>query len=758
MGKRLQILLLEDVASDARQIGRELSKARLRFVLRHVTSGDAYVKALAESTPDLILSEYSLPSFDGKAALRIANQRCPEVPFIFVSGAIGEEVAIECLREGATDYVFKDRMSRLEPAVQRALREAREHSQRKEVAEALRREHDLLERITESSPVGILVTDQEGRIVLVNERAAQIFGTAKAEMTKRAYDVATWRITDHQGKRLSDRDLPPCRILSAGEPVFGGEHAIIRPDGHRVLLSVNAEPLVDESGNIDGVVSTVEDVTKEKEMQKDLVWLASFPQLNPNPILEITLDGVITYLNAATKKLFPGIESEGVEHPALAGLERFATKARAHKSFTVEEEVWADGALYWRGAWRASGEGRLRVYMVDITDRKRAEEALRDNEEKYRRLVEASPDAIAVESHGRIVFANHAMLRLVGTESEDRILGSSPLDFGMPDLRRGAEEGMRPSAENGTMVPSAERRLRRLDGSTIDIEMSHIPFVYEGEPAVQIVARDISERKQIDQMKSDFISTLSHELRSPLGVISGYAQLLERSSACAADADSLLHAASKIRERVATMTRLVETLLETSRIQSGQFALQLDSVDVGQLVARCAHAVALTPHHTLDVDIAADLPTIHCDPNRLPIAVGNLLSNAVKFSPDGGALRVSVRQHGERIRISVKDEGIGVKEEERGRIFERFTQADMSSTRPFGGTGMGLYIARQIVAAHGGDIDVDSVPGKGSTFTIELSLSPSVEDLRGGQPASLGEHMPVAAPAREHRPVGQRAA
>jgi len=142
MNGELSILILEDVATDAELMELELTEAGLNFAAKRVATKAAYVAALEACTPDIMLSDYSLPSFDGLSALRIAQQMCPEIPFIFVSGALGEERAIELLKQGATDYVLKNRLSRLAPAVSRALHEVAERNERKRFELELKESED----------------------------------------------------------------------------------------------------------------------------------------------------------------------------------------------------------------------------------------------------------------------------------------------------------------------------------------------------------------------------------------------------------------------------------------------------------------------------------------------------------------------------------------------------------------------------------------------------------------------------------------
>ncbi len=176
MNRGLRILLLEDVLSDAELLERKLHQAGLSFSLQRVETEEAFTRELEYPLPDLIFSDYSLPSFDGLSALVIAQEKCPDVPFILISGAISEDVAIEALKKGATDYVLKDRLSRLVPVVHRALKEFKEHTERKKAEEKLRREHNLLQTLIDTTPDSIYFKDVEGRFVMVNKTKAEHSG------------------------------------------------------------------------------------------------------------------------------------------------------------------------------------------------------------------------------------------------------------------------------------------------------------------------------------------------------------------------------------------------------------------------------------------------------------------------------------------------------------------------------------------------------------------------------------------------------
>ncbi len=236
--------------------------------------------------------------------------------------------------------------------------------------------------------------------------------------------------------------------------------------------------------------------------------------------------------------------------------------------------------------------------------------------------------------------------------------------------------------------------------------------------SIVVVKQDITDRKRLEQAKTDFLSMISHELRTPLTSIIAFTDLLL--SGRGEHDDESQRFAEKIRFHGSEMQRLVEELLEVSQLESGRFPLDVRGCLVGPLVAEYAEAVSMGPDHELVMEIQQDLPEITCDPERVGSLVSNLVSNAVKYSPDGGTVTVRLTSDRRTLLLSVGDEGIGIEPDAIGSIFDRFTQADMSATRRFGGFGLGLFIVREIARAHGGQVSVESTPGAGSTFTVML--------------------------------------
>jgi two-component system phosphate regulon sensor histidine kinase PhoR len=222
-------------------------------------------------------------------------------------------------------------------------------------------------------------------------------------------------------------------------------------------------------------------------------------------------------------------------------------------------------------------------------------------------------------------------------------------------------------------------------------------------------------------LKDEFVSSISHELRTPLTSIAGYVELLQEEEE---NAEKLGHLAI-VGRNSERLLALVTDLLFAARLQYGRLELERSPVDLRSLVEQCVEsarprAQAASVH--LDVEVA-DVPKIEGEPAKLAQLLDNLVSNAIKFTPRDGRVSVRLTAEPELIRIQVSDTGIGIPDQERERLFERFFRAQSALERQIQGTGLGLYISKAIVDAHDGRIGVDSTPGGGTTFIVELPVA-----------------------------------
>jgi signal transduction histidine kinase len=224
--------------------------------------------------------------------------------------------------------------------------------------------------------------------------------------------------------------------------------------------------------------------------------------------------------------------------------------------------------------------------------------------------------------------------------------------------------------------------------------------------------------RELDRLKDDFVSTISHELRTPLTSINGYVELARE------QADSETDAYLEVVERNAgRLLALVNDLLLVARLQSGRFELEVERVDLGRLVMESvasAKPLAVGANVELRLRLSGADTQVRGDRRRLAQVVDNLVSNAIKFSPDAGAVDLTVGRHDGTVTIEVEDHGIGIPEAEHARLFERFFRAQGALERQIPGTGLGLYITRSIVEAHGGTVVTRSVVGQGTSFVVEL--------------------------------------
>lgn len=268
MSKELHILILEDVPADAELIERELHKAGVAFVSKRVETREAFQKELTDFVPDIILADYSLPQFDGLSALAIAKEQCPDVPFILVSGAIGEELAIEAIKSGATDYVLKQRLSRLGHTVHRALREVEERAERRRAEEALEQLKRQNELILQSAGEGILGLDLEGKQTFVNPAAARMLGYKTEELIGQPSHMM-WHHSKPDGIPYPNEECPINAAYKDGTIHSRDNEVFWRKDGTSFPVRYTSTP-IREDDKLIGAVVIFHDITERKKMEKEL--------------------------------------------------------------------------------------------------------------------------------------------------------------------------------------------------------------------------------------------------------------------------------------------------------------------------------------------------------------------------------------------------------------------------------------------------------------------------------------------------------
>lgn len=381
---------------------------------------------------------------------------------------------------------------------------------------------------------------------------------------------------------------------------------------------------------------------------------------------------------------------------------------------------------------------RTRHLEREIAERARAEEALRESEENYRELVEnANAIILRFDPHSKILtFINDFGLRFFGYSREE-LLGRSILDTIVPVQE---SEGRDLVALMGELSQHPENHVinenenQRKNGERVWISWRNRPIHDERGELVGIlsVGQEITERKKaeaarrlFDRAKDEFISTAAHELRTPLTSMIGFAELLhddlERGQFTAEETSEFTRT---ICAKGEVLARIIDDLLDVSRIQRGiPLPLHCQPENLPELIEQTVRQYErIKPQHHFVLDVAPQLPaTISCDRDRMAQVLENLLSNAVKYSPTGSTVTTMVTVNGEKVRVTVADQGIGMTPEQLERVFEKFYRADTTDTA-VGGLGLGMNIVRQIVASHGGTIAVESTPGAGTRVSFTLPV------------------------------------
>jgi len=387
-------------------------------------------------------------------------------------------------------------------------------------------------------------------------------------------------------------------------------------------------------------------------------------------------------------------------------------------------------------------------------ERDPVEKALRESEDRYRDLFENANDIIyTLDLNGCLTSVNAAGERLLGYSREE-LLGRPVALLVLPQYLETMRE-MLDRKVAGEARTNYEVGVTTKDGRHLVLEISST-LIYKQDRAVGIqgVARDVTERKeaekererllsleraarteaeQASRMKDQFLATVSHELRTPLTAIIGSARILRSGEV---DEDTRRNAVEIIERNAGSQARLVEDLLDVSRIASGKLRLHLGVVDMAAVIRGVVDEIAPVADVagiTLEALVDPDCDSVSGDAERLRQVVSNLLVNAVKFTSAGGWIRVRLERAGNRVEIIVSDTGKGINRLFLPHAFELFTQADTSLTRGRGGLGLGLGIARQLVEMHGGTVEAHSDgEGLGSTFKVSLPALVKGQSLEAG--------------------------
>ncbi|MDP6815209.1 MAG: PAS-domain containing protein [Alphaproteobacteria bacterium] len=610
-----------------------------------------------------------------------------------------------------------------------------------------RQDTTLLQETLENLNQGISVFDAELRLVAWNRRILELlefpmefgqwhrpfadfirynaergeYGPGDvAQLTAERVELAR----DFKAHRF-ERTRPDGTVIEvAGNPMPGGGFVTTYTD---ITERHRAETALSEAtARLDAAIESFSDGFVLFDADDRFV-LCNSAYRNAHPkIPEIQTPG--TRMETIVRKLaeigFYGNQPDQIEAVVRERMER-------HRTGRPYDYRMADGRWFRMTEYDAH-DGGTALVRIDITDRKQAEEALRESEARYRTLSDLTNEGVCIHDDGVIVEANQAYAQMHGYTVAEMI-GRDVRDLTAPEARARVADNIAANPED-----SYESVNLRRDGRPFPTEVKGMPISYQGRALRAARVRDLTEQRRAQaaivaakeeaeyasRAKTEFLANISHELRTPLNAIVGFSEMIEQQTFGPVGDPRYEEYAAHIRESGGHLLDLINEILDLSRIEARQAEIVDSELDPAELVRAAASLVrvqAQTNGLNLAIEVSKTLPKLLADERMLKQMLINLLSNAVKFTPKGGDISISAgltADHG--MELTVRDTGIGIAPEDLPKALERFGQIDGSHHRQHGGAGLGLPLVTMLAELHGGELVIDSRIGIGTAATIRL--------------------------------------
>jgi PAS domain S-box-containing protein len=639
---------------------------------------------------------------------------------------------------------------------------------RARATEALAEQGDLLRTTLASIVEGIIVTDADGRVTFLNPVAERMTGCTLADAQGLLIPAVLDVREEETRAPIVSTALQALRTGSAQEGQ--SNRLLLAKDGRERAIEDSAAPLVDADGTIVGAVLAFRDVTRQHSDEKDLADAKAYAECIidtiPDPFVILDSDLRIRSANLSYLETFRTSEAQVAGKPFFeAGggnwdvdavlrlqAEADATSGAVHTE--IDHVVPGSGSRILRlSARRLRGTGEHADLMLlairDVT-------GSRTNERRIKQLLAAE-----LENASRLRQIATASLTLNAAHSQEMVLtvlreeAMRILSFDEAEVVLGPEEP-REAAPDGSTYLSAPLhgrdaellgwiQLRGTSGRAGTVSESDESILRQLAHVASVAmenARLYEELREGDRRKDEFLATLAHELRNPLAPVRNSVQVLRSSQANEDDRDQAM---TTIERQLQLLVRLVDDLLDVSRITRGKVALKREHVELADVVGQAleiSRPIVNSSGNSLVVELPQERVELYVDPSRLAQVLSNLLNNAAKYTERGGHIRLTSEREGDEVRISVSDDGIGIPAEMVPHIFDMFWQLEHALERAQGGLGIGLTIVRQLVDLHGGTVEARSAGiGRGSEFIVRLPV-------KSTPPATLPRNAPGPKHAR----------
>jgi PAS domain S-box-containing protein len=576
----------------------------------------------------------------------------------------------------------------------------------------------LLDTIGEA----VFVIDTKWRCTYVNKKAEELVSRPRDELLGHT----VWELFPETGETMVSTEMR-CAVQQNTPTYVQAYYSPLQK-----WLESRIYPFAD------GLVMLLQDITERKQVEEALQRseerLRTLADTAPSITWISDPDGNITFHNKQWME-YTGISpkknandwAELVLHPDDVDRRMQAWQCALQHGSNYEIEVRYkryDGVYRWfitRAIPQRDASGRITAWFgstTDIHERKLLEEELG----KYAAIVSSSDDAIVSKTlDGTITSWNNAAERMFGYTAEEAI--GQHITLIIPPELHEEEEDIIGKLRQGIRIQHYETIRMGKDGAKVDVSLSISPIKDSVGKIIGAakIARDITERRELERRKDEFISMASHELKTPITSLKGFTHLLLRKFERQGlqEERPLL---SKMDAQMNRLVKLIDELLDVSKIQAGRLDYEEEPVDIDALVQETVELLQpSSPTHTLTVR-GATHAVLMGDKDRLGQVLTNLITNAIKYSPQANTVDIALTASNKTVTISVRDYGVGIPKAHQKNIFDRFYRVHGARDKLFPGLGMGLYIAYEIVKRYGGDLTVESEEGKGSVFMVSLPL------------------------------------